>query len=129
MNCAYKAPLLKANENAALNALVKERNHSDITPIDFFNDTNEVRILFGEIVNCSHSEVAIIPSTSYGFSSILDNINYKKKQHAHTIENEFPSSYFSLKRWCDTHKADLKIVKPDKNLEFVGVHWNNKIIL
>jgi len=128
LNCAYKAPLLKANESAALNALVKERNPSDIIAADFFNDTNEVRTLFGEIVNCSHAEVAIIPSTSYGFSAILNNINCKKEQHALTIENDFPSSYFSLKRWCETHKADLKIVKPDKNLEFVGAHWNNKII-
>lgn len=127
-NCAYKAPLLKSVEEAAIKALTQERNPSDITPLDFFTDTDNVKTLFGEIVNCLSSEVAIIPSTSYGFSSILNNIPCEKGKHAITIENEFPSDYFSVKRWCDTHKAELKIIKPDNNLEFVGENWNSKII-
>ena len=102
LNCAYKTPLLKSVEEAAIKALIRNRNPSDITPVDFFKETEDVRVLFGEIVNCLPSEVAIIPSASYGFSSVLNNISYSKGQHAIVIENDFPSDYFSIKKWCDT---------------------------
>ena len=132
LNCAYKAPLLKSNEDIAIKALRKERNPIDIAPIDFFTEVEEVRIAFSKIINCSPSEVAIMPSSSYGFSSALNNISCKtiqgKKQHAITIESEFPSDYFSIKRWCKTHDAALKIIAPDKDLDVIGQNWNAKIL-
>jgi len=128
LNCAYKAPLLKASEKAGIKALTRERNPTDITPVDFFKETDEVRTLFGKIVNCLPSEVAIIPSASYGFSSVLNNIPCTRGQHAIIVDNDFPSNYFSIKRWCDTHKADLKTIKAETNDELIGKIWNNKII-
>jgi len=127
-NCAYKAPLLKASEKAGIEALIRDRNPADIAPADFFNETEEVRVLFGKIVNCLPSEVVIIPSASYGFSSVLNNISCTKGQHAIIVDNDFPSGYFSIKRWCETNKADLKIIKADNNDELIGKIWNNKII-
>ena len=39
LNCAYKAPLLKSVEEAAIKALARDRNPSDIIPLDFFEET------------------------------------------------------------------------------------------
>ncbi|OUR94007.1 aminotransferase class V [Flavobacteriales bacterium 34_180_T64] len=128
LNCAYKAPLLKSSENAGIKALIRDRNPADITPSDFFNETEDVRVLFGKIVNCLPSEVAIIPSASYGFSSALNNITCTRGQHAIVVDNDFPSDYFSIKRWCDTNMADLKIIKANNSLELNGEIWNNDII-
>ncbi len=128
LNCAYKAPLLKSVEEAAINALIRNRNPSDITPIDFFKETEEVRVLFGKIVNCLPSEVAIIPSGSYGFSSVFKNIPCLKGQHAIVVENDFPSDYFSIKKWCDTNNAELKTVKAIESQGLVGETWNDNII-
>ncbi len=128
LNCAYKAPLLKTVEEAAIKALIRNRNPADITPLDFFKVTEEVRVLFGKIVNCLPSEVAIIPSASYGFSSVLNNISCSKGQHAIVVENDFPSDYFSIKKWCDTNNAELKTIKAIDNLGFIGEVWNNNII-
>lgn len=128
LNCAYKAPLLKSAEEAAIKALIRERNPFDITPTDFFKDVDKARQLFGELVNCMDSEVAIIPSTSYGLSTVLNNITCKHGQHAITIENDFPSDYYSIKRWCDRNKAKLNILKPNNDITLVGSQWNNKII-
>ncbi|MDQ6890113.1 MAG: aminotransferase class V-fold PLP-dependent enzyme [Bacteroidota bacterium] len=128
LNCAYKAPLLKSAEAAAIRALIKERNPSDISPMDFFTWVDEVRQRFAEIVNCDPSQAVVIPSTSYGLSSVLNNIAGKTGQHVVTVENEFPSDYFSIKKWCDNNNAQLKIITFKKDLEFNGEYLNHEII-
>ena len=77
LNCAYKAPLLKSSEKAAIDALIKDRNPFKLTPDDFFNDVNNVKTLFGNLINCHKDNIALIPSSSYGFSTALKNIKAK----------------------------------------------------
>ena len=128
LNCGYKAPLLKTAEEAAIKALVRDRNPADISVDDFFSDVDQVRAYFGDLVNCSASNVALIPSTSYGFGSVLSNVKPKLNGNAITVKEEFPSAYFSLKRWCETQNNELIIVEPDEGLTIIGENWNNKII-
>ena len=128
LNCGYKSPLLKSAEEASIKALVRERNPVDIAVDDFFTDVNQVKTYFGDLVNCNDSNVALIPSTSYGFSSVLINVNPKINGNAITIKEEFPSGYFALERWCDTHQNELIIIEPDEGLKLIGENWNNKII-
>ena len=110
LNCAYKSPLLKAAERAAMNDLIKSRNPVELSIDDFFDEVDKVKEGFGHIVNCHSTNVAIIPSTTYGFSSVLNNIKPKINGHAITIKDEFPSGYFSLKRWCDNYQNDLNLL-------------------
>lgn len=128
LNCAYKAPLLKSAEAAAIKDLIKQRNPVDLKPVDYFEEANTVRSLFAELVNCESTEVAIIPSTSYGFSSVLNNIVPKNGQHAITIESEFPSDYFSIQRWCKSHDAELKVIGPKSKKGAKGKLWNKAIL-
>ncbi len=127
LNCAYKAPLLKSAEAAAIQALIRERNPMDIGVDDFFREVTEVKHLFGRIVNCSSESIALIPSVSYGFSTVLNNISPKKGGKAITIKDEFPSGYFSLKRWCATNDNDLLVIAPDNRLEKLGQNWNERL--
>jgi len=128
LNCARKSPLLKSAEEACINALKRGRNPVDISIDDFFDEANQVRAYFGEMVNCESANVAIIPSTSYGFSSVLNNISPKKNGKAISIHEEFPSGYFSLKRWCSDNQNELVIVSPDADLEMLGQNWNDKLV-
>ena len=128
LNCGYKAPLLKSAEEAAIKALVRDRNPVDISVDDFFTDVSQVREYFGNLVNCNASNVALIPSTSYGFGSVLSNVKPKLNGNAITIKEEFPSAYFSLKRWCETNQNELIVIEPDSDLTLIGENWNNKII-
>ncbi|MCB9235575.1 MAG: aminotransferase class V-fold PLP-dependent enzyme [Bacteroidia bacterium] len=121
LNCAYKAPLLKSAEEACLQALIRERNPVDISPNDFFATAGKVREAFGQIVNCAGSQVAILPSTSYGFASVLNNLPGKPGGHALTVEDEFPSGYFALERWAREHENELKVVSSSPD-------WNDKIL-
>lgn len=127
LNCAYKAPLLKSAEEAAIQSLIIQRNPINITPSSYFEEAQEARVLFSEFINCLPSEVAIVPSTSYASASILQNVKCKKGQYALTIENEFPSDYFSIERWCKTNDTELKVIRPEPGHQ-IGRQWNQQII-
>lgn len=128
LNCAYKAPLLKIAEKAATNALIKDRNPFNLKVDDFFSDVNKVKIEFGKLINSPKENIALIPSTSYGFSSILNNIKSKPGKTAITIKDEFPGSYFCLEKWTKKNNNNLKIISPSTSSNVVGENWNQQIL-
>jgi len=124
LNCAYKSPLLKNGELLAIQALKKERNPSDLKPFDYFNISEEIRTEFSKIINSNKDEVAIMPSSSYGFANVFNNLKINGNK-AITVENEFPSGYFSIKKWCSEKNIQLETIKRN-NLS--AQDWNKKII-
>ncbi|TXE12274.1 aminotransferase class V-fold PLP-dependent enzyme [Algoriphagus aquimarinus] len=128
LNCGYKGPLMKSAEQAAIGALIRDRNPTSIAPEDFFTTAKEVKGRFAELVNCDPFQVALIPSSSYGFAIALRNISCEPGQHAIVLEDEFPSGYFSLKTWCDENQALLKVVGPNKEAETLGESWNKNLL-
>lgn len=128
LNNAYRGPMLKSSEEAALRDLEKMRNPHLIRPEDFFSGVELVKSLFGKLVNCPAQQVAIIPSTSYGFACVLNNWNPEGRKKAITVTDEFPSGYFSLQRWADEHQSTLVAVGPDLNKGELGKSWNERIL-
>ena len=124
LNCAYKSPLLKNGEILAIQALKKERNPSYLKPFDYFNISEEIRTEFSKIINSNKDEVAIMPSSSYGFANVFNNLKINGNK-AITVENEFPSGYFSIKKWCSEKNIQLETIKRN-NLS--AQDWNKKII-
>ena len=124
LNCAYKAPLLKKAEKEAIKALEIERNPFKLKSNNFFEISDEIRKEFSKIIGCQSNEIAILPSTSYGFANVFKNIKLNRT-NALTVENEFPSGYFAIKKWCDEINSELRVIKRDNsNAE----DWNHKII-
>ena len=125
-NCAYMAPILKSAELASIKAIEKQRNPINFKPNNFFDHSQEIRIEYSKIINSKPNEIAIMPSTSYGFSSALNNIYpQKNKTNVVTIENEFPSGYFAIKKWSETNNKKLIVVE-QKNMS--PEKWNEKIV-
>ena len=128
LNCAYKAPLLKASEEACIRALRRERNPAQMSVDDFFSDSQKVREYFAEIIHADAPNIAIIPSVSYGFSTALNNIAGKHGGKAITIQDEFPSGYFALQRWCRENNNELIVVHTPKGKTPVGRQWNADLL-
>lgn len=128
LNNAYRGPMLKSSEEAAIQDLIKMRSPHLLKPEDFFFGVESVKSLFGKMVNCSPEQVALVPSTSYGFACVLNNWNPGKGKKAITVTDEFPSGYFSLKRWADEHDSPLVSVGPGTNKEEIGKVWNERIL-
>lgn len=128
LNNAHRGPLLKTSEAAGLRDLEKMRNPQLLRPEDFFTGVVAVKSLFARLINCPSQQVAVIPSTSYGFACVLNNWQVGAGKKAVTVCDEFPSGYFSLSRWAEAHHAKLITVGPDKNQTEIGKSWNERIL-
>ena len=128
LNCAYMSPLMRSVEEKGIVGLRRKRDPSTIVPSDFFSEVEELRRKFGTLVNASPSQVAVMPSVSYGMNSVLRNIPHEKGQHALTVSEVFPSCYYSARRWCGTHGAVLKTVAGGSDLHGRAADWNQRIL-
>lgn len=128
LNCAYKAPMLKKAEVLAKEALEKDRNPYKISVEDFFNDAKTIRKEFGKLIGTKAENIALIPSTSYGLASVFKNIKAQEGQHALCIENDFPSDYLALRKWCNTHNAELITLHSTKGVKGKSKELNEIIL-
>ncbi len=127
INCAYMAPLLKSSEEAGIAGMIRKRNPFEIAQEDFFTDVERVKQLFARVVNCQPGQVALFPSTSYGFASVLNNISSEGRKHAVLIENEFPSGYFAARKWADKHGARLEVIGAGDSAARIE-NWNEELL-
>ncbi len=128
LNNAYMSPLLKSVEEKGIEGMQRKRNPISIKPVDFFTDVKGVRQKFGTLVNCDPSQVAVMPSVSYGMNSVIRNIPYRRGQHALTVSEEFPSCYYTAERWCSDNGAELRVVARKDDLPQKGRDWNERIL-
>lgn len=111
LNCAYKGPIPKVSEEAGVKAVQKDRDPSKMSARDFFTTQQEVRELFAKRIGASPDEIAIHPSTSYGFASVLQNVPASAGDEIILVQDEFPSEYYTADRWCKDHDAELVIIE------------------
>ena len=128
LNNAYRAPQLNAAEQAGIASIISQRNPFQFKPTDFFDGVEIIRGSFGKLVNCEPASVALMPSTSYGFSSVLNNIKAKPKSKAIVVKDEFPSGYFSIARWAKENLARVETVHPDSVASSKGESWNENLL-
>jgi len=128
LNNAYRAPQLNAAEQAGIASIISQRNPFQFKPTDFFDGVEIIRSSFGKLVNCEPASVALMPSTSYGFSSVLNNIKAKPKSKAIVVKDEFPSGYFSIARWAKENQARVEIIHPDAAALSKGESWNENLL-
>jgi selenocysteine lyase/cysteine desulfurase len=106
LNCAYMSPLLRSVEERGIEGLQLKRNPVAIKPVDFFTGAVGVRQKFAELVQCEPVQVAVMPSVS----------------------EEFPSCYYTAKRWCIEHETTLRVVARKDDIPQRGREWNERII-
>ncbi len=122
------SPLLKSVEEAGIEGMRGKRDPTSIKPADFFTGVVGVREKFARMVNGKQTQVAVMPSVSYGMGSVMRNIPYRKGQHALTISEEFPSCYYTAQRWCMDHHAELRVVARNDDIPQKGMEWNMRIL-
>lgn len=128
LNCAYMSPLLKTAEKAGIRGIRLKRNPADIQPGDFFSTTRDLRAAFAQLVHADAERVAIIPSASYGISTVTKNLRIAKGEHVLVAAEQFPSNYYPWQTLCAETGAELKIISPEKEFRDRGRKWNVKLL-
>jgi selenocysteine lyase/cysteine desulfurase len=128
LNCAYMSPLLRTVEEAGIKGIFRKRNPAAIKSEDFFNDAGEARTKLGGIINAAPQQIAIIPSASYGLKSVVNNLPVNNGKYAITVEDEFPSGYYTISNWCRRNDKVLKVISPPDGPGERGKKWNDKIL-
>lgn len=129
LNCSYMSPLLKSVEKAGIRAVRSKRNPVQITPRDFFTDSQNLREEFAKLVNAKDSgRIAIIPSVSYGISTVARNISIARGEHILVAAEQFPSNYYPWETVARENGGEVKAVAAEKSLIDRGKTWNAKIL-
>ena len=128
LNCAYMSPLLKSVEEAGIKGIFRKRNPASIKSEDFFNEAEEIRLKLGSIINAAPQQIAIIPSSSYGLKSVVNNLPVNNGKYAITVAEEFPSDYYTILNWCKKNDKELKVILPPGYSGERGKKWNDKIL-
>jgi selenocysteine lyase/cysteine desulfurase len=128
LNCGYMGPLPRATEEAGIRGMMRKRNPSFIMPEDFFNEAEELRKLFGVLINASFRQVAIIPSASYGLMAAVNNLPAGRGNHIIGIADEFPSGHYAIRRWAAGNNKTLHIIEPPAQKNGRGKKWNEDIV-
>lgn len=92
LNCAYMSPMLRA---ALDHPGIRRKAHPwQVSPVDFFTESEAVRGLFAELVNAGANDVAIVPSASYGIETAARNLPAGPGQRILLLEEQFPSNVY-----------------------------------
>jgi len=129
LNCAYMAPLLKSVEKEGIKGLRKKRNPTQVSPQDFFTDTETLRQEYAKLIHAKDpSRIVLIPSVSYGMATVAKNLTITKDQHIIVASEQFPSNYYPWQSLCEETGASLRSISPPEGFTNRGKQWNERIL-
>ncbi len=129
LNCAYMSPILKSVEAEGIAGIKRKRSPFEITPEQFFDETEELRRQYAKLLNAKEPErIVISTSVSYGMANVTNNIKLNADENVIVLGEQFPSNYYPWKRLCDASEAELITVSAPKAAEQRGKKWNEAIL-
>ena len=129
INCSYLSPLLKSVEEAGISGIREKRRPWETLPRHFFEDSNTLRTLFADLINAeNHSDIAIMPSVSYGMATVARNLDPGRGSDILVAGEQFPSNVYPWKRFCNTHGCNLEFIAPPQATVSRGRIWNETIL-
>jgi len=122
------SPQLKSISEVGKTAVMRKSQPFRFSVDDFFQPTEQLKTLFAQLIKADNPQrIAIIPSVSYGISTVAKNINLSANQHILLVEEQFPSNYYPWKDLADQTNATIKIVAPPSRTNRTA-NWNEEIL-
>lgn len=122
LNCAYLSPILRAAADAGKTGVDRKLHPWTIVRRDFFNELEEVRTLFAQLINAAADDVAVVPASSYAAAIAGLNVPLRKGQTVIVLSREHFSNVYQWKLRCRQAGADLLSAEP------VDGSWSQGII-
>ena len=129
LNGAYMSPLLKSVEEAGIVGMRKKRTPSQLGHQEFFDEVDEVRRLFAQLINVTDEQrVAILPSVSYGMAVVAKNVSLSAGDNIVIVGEQFPSNVYAWQKLATQNRAEVKIVTAPETAENRGPQWNERLL-
>lgn len=122
-NTANMSPLLSAVEEAGRLGLARRAAPWRISAADWFEDVERLRELYSGILGTDAAGVALIPATSYGLAVAARNIAANPEDHVLVLAHEYPSNYYTWRRFCLRTGADLVVAQRER-----GGTWTDAVL-
>ncbi len=110
LNCAYMSPQLPSVREVGEEAVARKSRPWEISPRDFFENSETARKLFAQLVVGDAEGVAIIPSVSYGMAVATANVPLKAGQNVVVLEEQFPSNVYPWRELAKRTGAEVVTV-------------------
>ena len=110
LNAAYMTPQPRAVLEAAVRGATRRAQPWTITPPDFFSDVESLRSAFARQIGCSADHIAVVPSAGYGVACAANNLSTSAGDIVLTMNDQFPSNYYSWRRQALATGAEFKVV-------------------
>jgi selenocysteine lyase/cysteine desulfurase len=110
LNCAYMSPQLRSALEVGERAVARKSRPWEITPSDFFEDSEKSRELFARLVGGEADGVALIPSVSYGIAVAAANVPVREGGRILILEDQFPSNVYAWRELAKRSGAKLVTV-------------------
>jgi selenocysteine lyase/cysteine desulfurase len=110
LNCAYMSPQLRAVREAGEKAVARKSHPWEISPRDFFENSETARELFARLVGGDMDGVAIIPSVSYGMAVATANVPVKRGHNVVVLAEQFPSNVYPWRELAKRKEAAVVTV-------------------
>jgi len=123
LNCSYMSPQLRSVRAVGQRAVERKSRPWQITPRDFFEDSETSRALFAELVGGEADGVALIPSVSYGIAIAAANVPVERGQGIVVLAEQFPSNVYPWRELAKKKNSRLVTVpRPD------DYDWTNAVL-
>tara|TARA_Y100000590_G_scaffold399306_2_gene482419 strand:+ start:6883 stop:8019 length:1137 start_codon:yes stop_codon:yes gene_type:complete len=111
LNCAYISPSLKSVIEAGRQGMERKSKPWKIKTAYFFDESEQARTLFAELLGTKSDNIAIIPATSYGIATASRNLPLESGQNVVVMEEQFPSNYYGWLEKAKKASGNLVVVK------------------
>jgi selenocysteine lyase/cysteine desulfurase len=132
LNAATFSPMSKAVEAAAHQAISAIANPISLKAADFFDYAQSVRADFSTLINAQDADrIALIPSASYGLSTVAANLhrkaNLKAGDEILILDQEFPNDYYCFERIAKQLNLNIRTIQKPVGIK-IGKTWNDSIL-
>ncbi|MFD2261410.1 aminotransferase class V-fold PLP-dependent enzyme [Lacibacterium aquatile] len=94
LNSAYMGASPRPVVEAGNRASQRKAMPWQITPADFFTDSEKARSLFARMINAGADDIALVPAVSYGMAVAAKVLPIKSGQRILTLIEQFPSNVY-----------------------------------
>ncbi len=107
LNAAYMGPIMKETAAIGRRAVDQKTRPWNITIDDFFTPPQEACALFAQLIDAQSSEIAVVPSVSYGTAIAVKNLKVKNGQNIIVLADQFPSNVYPWRELAEENRANI----------------------